>query len=110
MLAYFAGREQGRAQAEACSVGVELQEAPRECFSRDVWRAMTDVEKVDALLRRIDANQHLASVSRALAAMPEHGRRSVVESIGSVFCMGCGDIQGIDEHGHLDACQCENDD
>jgi hypothetical protein len=108
--AYSVGYEQGRlgAEAEARSVAY-VPEAPRECFSREAWRALSDVEKVDALLRRIDADQHLASVSRLLVAMPGIGRRSVVESIGSVFCTGCGDIQGIDEHGHLDDCQCQND-
>lgn len=108
-FAYLAGREQARAQAAKRSVEI-VPEAPRDCYSREAWRTLSDGEKVGVLLRRIDASdQVLIVMSRMLAVAPEAGRRVFMESIGSVFCTGCGDIQRIGEHGHLDACQCQND-
>lgn len=109
MAAHFLGCEQARIGAAVRQDRTAPSAPPSECFSRDAWRALTDVEKVDALLKRIGASDQVIVMSRMFAVAPEAGRRAFVESISSVFCTGCGDIQGIDEHGHLDACQCQND-
>lgn len=118
MIAYYTGYEQGRAQAQAVTAAAPVPpRPPRKGFTRDAWHALDDDEKVKILLTRLNPDRDpevsgfgLQEITQALTSLNSTSRRHIIERLGSIFCMGCGDIQRIDDRGDLDWCQCQNAD
>lgn len=114
MLAYEAGYKQGRIGAEASQAEPA---PPPKGYSRDQWNGLTDEQKVDTLAEYTHASDLLTNIAhmlldddRAIIVEPTpDARYEALRSLGSIFCMGCGAIQRINEHGYLDHCQCQND-
>jgi len=111
VLAYHMGYEQGRAQGIVAAVitATDPPAPPREGFTHAVWYALDDGEKVKILLARLNLGFGLEEIAEMLASLNGTSRRHVIGHLDSIFCMGCGDIQRIDERGDLDSCQCQND-